>query len=222
MLCQLHQVLDEPTLEKADALSAKLSYADGSASAGFRARRVKHNEQSCNSATRRALEDLVLDALEAHRTFQRAALPLIIHPPLISRYTPGMHYGPHIDDAVMGRGNPLRSDIAVTVFLSAPECYEGGELVLATPFGETRVKLPRGDAVLYPANTVHEVTPVSNGERDVAVTWVQSQVRDASRREVLWDLYQVASTLHRQTPNEMETTLAFKTYSNLLRMWAET
>jgi PKHD-type hydroxylase len=222
MLCHMQGVLDADALEKANGLLAEISFKDGAASAGFRARRVKRNEQSAANSQQRALQDLVLDSLESHDRFQRAALPLILRAPLISRYQPGMHYGPHVDDAVMGRGDPVRTDVSVTVFLSEPEDYDGGELVLASPFGETRVKLPRGDAVIYPSNTVHEVAPVTRGERVAAVTWVQSKVRDASQREILWDLYQVANALHRQAPDGAETTLAFKSYSNLLRMWAET
>ena len=125
-------------------------------------------------------------------------------------------------DAVMGGGDPVRTDIAVTVFLSEPDDYDGGELMMASPFGETSVKLPRGDAVMYPANTIHRVAPVTRGERLAAVTWVQSQVRDAGRREILWDMYQVARAMHRRAPDSNETTLAFKSYSNVLRLWAET
>ena len=222
MLNHLHQVLDQAALSKVDALLAEMDFEDGASSAGFRARRVKQNLQSSANSQQRALQDLVLDALDCHERFQRATLPLILRAPLISRYCIGMHYGAHVDDAVMGQHDPVRTDIAVTVFLSAPEDYDGGELVLASPFGETRIKLPRGDAVAYPANTVHQVAPVTRGERVAAVTWVQSKVRDASRREVLSDLYQVANALHRKAADDIETTLAFKSYSNLLRMWAET
>ena len=183
---------------------------------------MKHNEQSIANAEHQQLQELVLDALDRHERFQRAALPLIVRAPLISRYQQGMEYGVHVDDAVMGgSSDPVRADISATVFLSDPKDYDGGELVLSSPFGETRVKLPRGDAVIYPANTLHRVAKVTRGERVAAVIWIQSRVRDAGRREILWDLHQVADAMHRGAPHAGETTLAFKTYSNLLRMWAE-
>jgi len=222
MLCHLSEVLDSEALASVDGLLAEACFEEGVSTAGFRARRVKRNEQAAASAVQRGVEERVLDALETHEVFKRAALPLILRSPLVSRYREGMSYGDHVDDAVMGEGDPVRTDIAVTIFLSAPGDYDGGELMLTSPFGETCIKLSRGDAVMYPANTVHRVAPVTRGERVAAVTWVQSQVRDAGRREILWDLHRVACAMHDHQPDAMETTLAFKTYSNLLRTWAET
>ncbi|MCB1744932.1 MAG: hypothetical protein KDK91_31490, partial [Gammaproteobacteria bacterium] len=147
MLCTLRGVLDADALRSVDELVGEADFTDGATTAGFRARRVKRNEQASRSDAREAVIDRVLGALEAHPVFQVSALPRFIAPPLLSRYGPGMYYGAHVDDALMGADEVIRTDIAVTVFLSEPTSYVGGELVVASPYGETRVKLPRGDAV---------------------------------------------------------------------------
>ena len=140
---------------------------------------------------------------------------------MISRYQGGMNYGFHVDDALMA-GNPrLRSDISITVFLNDPGDYEGGELIIASPFGEQEVKLPAGAAVVYPSATLHQVAPVTSGARLAAVTWARSYVRDAAQREMLADLLAVQRKIAEVAPDAPETDLAFKTHSNLLRMWSE-
>ncbi len=133
-----------------------------------------------------------------------------------------MHYGPHIDDPVMG---PLqgryRADVAVTVFLSAPSEYTGGELAINTQFGDQQVKLAAGSAVAYPASSLHQVLPVSSGERVVCALWVQSLVRDPAQREVLYELDQARNALKIATPAASVTTAVDRSYMNLLRMWSE-
>jgi PKHD-type hydroxylase len=132
-----------------------------------------------------------------------------------------MSYGAHVDDALMGASPRIRSDLAITVFLSAQDSYEGGELMVGTSIGHIAVKLPRGDGVVYPASTIHSVNPVTRGERLAAVTWVQSHVRDPMQRELLADLDLLKKSLNEIKPDDEKTELAFKLYSNLLRMWAD-
>jgi PKHD-type hydroxylase len=154
--------------------------------------------------------------------YRNGALPLRAATPTYARYAPGMAYGEHLDDPIMGaEGLPYRSDVAVTLFLTAPEDYDGGELVVRLPFGEQRVKLPAGDAVLYPAGSIHRVSPVTRGERLVAVTWVQSVVRDPARRELLYGLNAAREALLARAPRAEETAQVNAAYLNLVRMWSE-
>ena len=154
--------------------------------------------------------------------FQEFAVPQVIRNPLISRYKPGMQYGLHVDNALMGTGSKVRSDLSCTVFLNEPEDYEGGELTIRTHWGEQEIKLRAGEAVVYPSSSLHRVNSVTSGERIAAVTWIQSHVRSGEQREVLYDLKQIVKKLAKAAPDDPETDLAFKTYSNLLRMWSET
>lgn len=199
-------------------------FVDGKESAGIRAKRVKHNEQiSKTDQTRRKLQEMVVAALFRSPDFRRAAVPHRIRPPLISRYKPGMSYGLHVDDALMGPVEARdRSDVSVTVFISEPADYQGGELVIHTPYGQQAIKLPAGHAVAYPSNSLHEVTEVTGGERLVSVTWVQSYIRDEKQREALSDLAVIRNRLNGLAPNAPETDLAFRLHANLTRMWAET
>jgi len=162
-----------------------------------------------------------LDALRRSREFQNVALPKSIQRPLFSRYTVGMDYGLHVDDALMGREIKARSDLSVTVFLSNPDDYDGGELEMASPYGPQEGKLPAGSAVVYPSSTLHRVKPVTAGERLAAVTWVQSFIADPARREVLYEMDKVRRRLSELDPDGEVTDLAFKTYANLLRMWSD-
>ncbi len=222
MLTCIPEVLKAQELERIDELLARANYQDGKRSAGYRAKRVKNNLQlERDDPNRQEINTIVLEALTRNRLFQRIAIPRSIRPPLISRYEPGMAYGAHVDDALMGGASRVRTDLAVTVFLSDRDQYEGGELMVGTSLGALAVKLPRGDAVVYPASTIHRVNPVSAGERLAAVTWVQSHVRDPLQRELLSDLDLLKQSLDRTNPADETTDLAFKVYSNLLRMWAE-
>ncbi len=164
----------------------------------------------------------MLAALKRSQTFQRATLPRTIRPPLISRYRAGMNYGLHVDNAMMGRGVKERSDISVTVFLSDPGDYDGGELVIDEVHEAREIKLPAGAAVVYPSGCLHRVAPVARGARLAAVTWVESHVRDPMRREVLHDLDLVRRRLMKDAVDWDETDLAYKVYANLLRLWADT
>ena len=224
MLMCIPDILDWPTLKKIRAEIEESEFEDGRRTAGRYARRVKHNLQlKRESEQAKRIKATIVRALRRNPTFNRVTIPRSIRPPLISCYREGMNYGPHVDDALMGRAaDKARSDVSVTVALNSPEDYDGGELVIHGSFGEQEVKLPAGSAVIYPSSAVHRVAPVSRGERLAAVTWVQSYVRDPEMREILYDLYQVREMLAKADPEGEETALAGKTYTNLLRMWSET
>ncbi len=222
MLICLPDILDWTEIKTIRAAVAESKFQDGKKTAGYRAKRVKHNLQMDRASEHaRKVKAIILTGLRRNPTFQRVALPKAIRPPLISRYHEGMDYGLHVDDALMGSGPKERTDISVTVFLSDPADYDGGETVMHSPFGEQEVKLPAGAAVVYPSSTLHRVAPVTRGERLAAVTWLQSYVRDPAKREILYDVYQMREKLAEQHPDDQEADLAFKTYANLLRMWSE-
>ncbi|QKT04611.1 Fe2+-dependent dioxygenase [Ectothiorhodospiraceae bacterium 2226] len=223
MLVTIPEVLDAARLARVQELLRGADFVDGRLSAGSAARRVKQNEElASDRRTLEPLNNLVMGALVQHPLYQSAVLPLRVAAPFYARYQPGMTYGDHIDDPVMGPvGQRYRSDVAITVFLNAPEEYEGGELLIHTSFGAQRVKLPAGHAVTYPASSLHQVTPVVRGTRLVAVTWAQSMIRDPARREVLFGLSQARDTLLHERPEAEETKRVDIAYGNLVRMWAD-
>lgn len=224
MIVCIPNVLDRKALRDIRAIVDKADFVDGRSTAQGRAKRVKANEQISKKTEdgTRGLDGIIIGALRANTEFQRVALPRTIRNPLISRYKPGMQYGLHVDNALMGSGAKERSDLSVTVFLNGPEEYEGGELTIRTHWGEQEIKLPAGEAVLYPSSSLHRVNSVTAGERIAAVTWVQSYVRSAEQREVLYDLKLIVKKLSKIAPDEEETDLAYKSYANLLRMWSDT
>lgn len=223
MILCIADVLSSEALTRIRETLAATAFRDGRETAGWHARTVKRNEQA--DARRdevQAIRGEVDEAIASSTLFQMAARPRRTKPVLFSRYEPGMDYGAHVDDAVMGAGGEaIRTDIAFTLFLSEPESYDGGELVTDTTAGEQHYKLPAGSMVIYPASTLHWVAPLSRGERLAAVGWCQSQVRDPGQREVLFDL----DTTRRRIFNEQGKTADFdavsKSVANLLRMWAE-
>ncbi|MDH3640283.1 MAG: Fe2+-dependent dioxygenase [Gammaproteobacteria bacterium] len=222
MLVRLHGVLSEAELCEVGELLAEAPFLDGKLSAGRLARGAKNNlEVARNAPVLEPLNRIVMNALVKHPVYQSAALPRHVATPFYVRYTQGMGYGDHVDDPIMGVGGAYRSDIALTLFLSAPFDYDGGELTIQTAFGAQTCKLPAGDAVLYPASSVHRVNPVTHGKRLVAVTWVQSRVREPDRRELLYEIYQARNALMQKTPDAEETRRIDHAYVNLVRMWAE-
>jgi len=223
MLLPVPGVLKPDELALARAWLAEAPFVDGRLSAGLAARRVKSNQELDSGAPDlERLNRLVMGNLVRHPVYRSGALPLHVGSPLYARYRPGMTYGDHLDDPIMGTdGVMYRSDVAVTVFLNAPEEYDGGELVIRTSAGEQAVKLPAGDAVLYPAGSIHHVNPVTRGERLVAVTWVQSLVRDAARRELLYGLNAAREKLLQSAPEAEETAQVNAAYLNLIRMWSD-
>jgi PKHD-type hydroxylase len=223
MLLTIPAVLSAEQLRHVQELLATAPFVNGKLSAGKQAARVKHNLELASSADKLAaqLNTIVMGSLVQHPVYQYAALPLRVAAPYYARYSPGMQYGRHIDDPIMGTGDHYRSDISISIFLNAPDTYQGGELVIHTAFGKQHIKLPAGDAVMYPASSLHEVSPITDGERLVAVTWVQSLVRDPAQRELLYELYQARETLLRDRPDAAETAQVSNAYVNLLRMWSE-
>jgi len=224
MIVCISDVLTAEEIKKLREEAALLPFVPGVETAGGRARRVKNNEQVSQKADeRKALHEIVVTALTRNKEFNRAALPKRVRPPLISRYREGMAYGKHVDNALMGpKAARERSDVSITVFISDIDEYDGGELVIHSPFGVQEVKLPSGSVVVYPSSSLHEVTEVTRGERLVAVTWAQSYVRDDRQREILAHLGQVKDKMSEIAAEAAETDLVHHTYANLLRMWAET
>jgi PKHD-type hydroxylase len=215
MILCIDGVLDAAALAETVQALKRLRFADGAATAGWHARDVKRNLQAGGGeALRRALAARI----EAHELFRLAARPRRLSPLLISRYDVGMGYGPHVDDALMG---DLRTDLAFTLFLGAPEGYDGGELVLDSTAGEQAFKLAAGALVLYPATTLHRVEAVTRGTRFAAVGWAQSLVRDPARRELLFDLDTARRAMFEQDGKTAAFDLVSKSLANLLRQWAE-
>jgi PKHD-type hydroxylase len=224
MILQLMQLLPAPLVQALRARLGQLAFTAGTESAQGMPIQHKQNRQlPRNSPEERELGGLILQALAGSPAFFNAALPRQIVPPIFARYEPGMHYGLHTDNSLMpapqGR---VRSDIAMTIFLSEPVEYEGGELHVNTGGGEWRAKLPAGSAVLYPAHTLHQVLPVTAGTRLVAVTWIESMVADTARREVLWDVYQLGLRLQSGVATDAEQRALTNHYHRLIRMWART
>ena len=225
MIVCIPDVLTPEEIKRVRAEAATMPFVPGTETAGGRARRVKNNEQVSQKAEeRKVLHEIIITALLRNKEFNRTAFPRRIRPPLISRYRQGMAYGKHVDNALMGprAGVRDRSDISLTAFISDINEYDGGELVMYSPFGVQEVKLPSGSVVIYPSTTLHEVAEVTRGERLVAVTWIQSYVRNDHHREILSHLARVKEKMNVIAENEEETDLAHHAYANLLRMWAET
>lgn len=216
---QIIPVLDAAQTGRLLEALTKQPFVDGKATAQDNAQSVKNNLQAQRTDALAELERQVSSALYANGEFQAFAFPKRVRSPIFSRYEHGMNYGEHVDGSIMHEGNdPLRADLAVTVFLSPPDSYDGGELVISRTYGEEEIKLAAGEAVVYPASTVHRVAPVTRGVRTAAVTWVQSAVRDERMRALLFDLYLAMRKVEwRQDP----TLLLSKTYHNLLRISAE-
>lgn len=222
MILCIAQVLDAAGLAAVRQGLAAERFVDGPATAGWSARLVKATQHMADTPGAQALQARVMEALKANTVFANAVLPYRIARPNFLRYATGMSYGTHVDNALMGIGEErMRTDVAVTVFLSAPGDYDGGELVIETAGGEDSFKLESGSAVAYPANTLHRVNEVTRGTRDVAVTWVQSFVRNAEQREVLFDIERVRRTMFDRDGKTPEFDLLHKTASNLRRMWAD-
>jgi PKHD-type hydroxylase len=204
------------------------AWEDGRSTAGAASALVKRNEQlPPDSEVARQLGNRVLSALSASPRFISAAIPLRIFPPLFNRYAAadGHHFGLHVDNAVRGdhlTGLRIRTDLSVTLFLAEPEEYDGGELVIEDLYGSHEVKLPAGDLVLYPASSLHLVTPVTRGARVASFFWLQSMVRDAHARSLIFDLdTAIQALVERLGRDDPETVKLTGIYHNLIRHWAE-
>ena len=221
MLLQIPDVLTAGELDTLRAELGRAGYEDGAATAGPVARELKRNLQVPQaSESARKCGAVVLDALRRNQTFYSAALPHRLHGPLFNRYDPGMRYGDHVDNAVMGAS--VRSDLAATLFLSAPDEYQGGELTVLDTFGAHKIKLPAGSMILYAGSSIHHVEPVTSGRRLAAVLWIQSMVREPTHRLSLFELDISLGALRHKVPNAPELATLTALYHNLLRMWADT
>lgn len=222
MLLTFENMLTAEELAQLDEDVRPEDFEDGGKTAGWHARLVKNNTQmtAVNERTERAIKT-VRQAIERHGDFTRAVRPRAIRPILMSRYTEGHNYGSHVDDPFMGRPNAIRTDLAMTLFLSDAASYEGGALLLESTFGQQRIKLERGSMVVYPATTLHQVEAVSTGVRLAAVAWAQSVIRDPVHREMIWDLDNARREMFEKDGKTPAFDLISKTHANLLRLWAE-
>ncbi|MEI9849763.1 MAG: Fe2+-dependent dioxygenase [Sphingomonas sp.] len=223
-MLHIPRLLDAGRCRLVRDILAEADWIDGRATAGHLSHRVKDNSQLREGDPAAvAAGRLVLEALEANPLFISAALPARIVPPLFNRYRQGQTYGPHIDGAIrpVGDAGRVRTDLAATLFLAAPEEYGGGELCVRDASGEHGIKLPAGDMILYPASSIHYVAPVTGGERIAAFFWIQSIVRDTIRRTMLHELDEAIQAATAAL-GEHDCLLALTAhYHNLLRQWAD-
>jgi PKHD-type hydroxylase len=226
MPLHIPHVLDATQLGQCRQALESAEWIDGRDTAGYLSSRVKNNVQLPEThPVARKLGAVILDALDANPLFVSAALPLKVVPPLFNRYSAGQAYGGHIDGAVRpvaGTPHRVRTDLSATLFLTSPEAYDGGELVIQDRLGHRHIKLAAGDMVLYPGTSVHHVTPVTRGTRLAAFFWIQSMVREQSKREILFELDTALQQLGRDTPGHQSLVSLAGCYHNLLRLWTDT
>jgi PKHD-type hydroxylase len=228
MLICIPDVLSKDDVADFRRIMDASAWEDGRSTAGAQSAMVKRNEQlPPDSEVARMLGNRVLSALTASPKFISAAIPLQIFPPLFNRYVAsgGHHFGLHVDNAVRGdrlTGLRIRTDLSVTLFLSEPDEYDGGELVVEDLYGSHEIKLAAGDLVLYPASSLHLVTPVTRGMRVASFFWLQSMVRDAHARSLIFDLdTAIQALVERLGRDDPETVKLTGIYHNLIRYWAE-
>ena len=230
MLLAIEKVLTKEQVAEARRQLLAAEWVDGRVTAGYMAQEVKRNAQIAEgSPAHQAVGALVLAGLARSPRFLSAALPLRVFPPMFNSYAGGQTFGTHVDTAIRQEartGQRIRTDLSATLFLTEPDDYDGGDLVVEDSYGEHRVKLPAGDVVLYPATSLHRVEPVTRGARVSSFFWIQSMIRDAGQRTMLFDL---DTAIQRLAASEAAGTPAVKSssvqltgvYHNLLRQWAE-
>ena len=225
MLVHLPKVLTGARVARCRELMDRAPWVDGRVTAGHQSARAKDNLQIPEDAPEaREMGQTIVRALEQSALFVSAALPFRVFPPLFNRYEPGMAFGAHVDNAVRQiAGTPLRvrTDLSATLFLSALEEYDGGELVVEDTYGAHAVKLPAGDMVLYPATSLHRVNPVTRGARLASFFWIQSMVRDDGERTLLFDLDVAINRVNQAAPDHEGVVALTSCYHNLLRRWAD-
>lgn len=226
MLICVPGVLAKDDVAEFRRIMDEAEWEDGRSTAGAQSALVKKNEQLPPAGeTARRLGDHVIKALTASPLFMSAAIPLRIFPPLFNRYGVGHKFGTHVDNAVRGdhlTGMRIRTDLSVTLFLSEPDEYDGGELVVEDLYGSHEVKLPAGDLVLYPATSLHMVTPITRGVRVGSFFWLQSMIRDAQARSLIFDLDNTIQSLsERMGTDDQDSVRLTGIYHNLIRYWAE-
>lgn len=226
MLLQVPGVLNAVQVQQCRQLLADAEWVDGSSTAGTQSAQVKNNRQLPEqSPVTQRLQHIVLEALLHSALFYTAALPKKIFPPLFNCYSGTTNsFGNHADNAMrthVATGYRVRSDLSATLFLSEPDEYEGGELVIEDTFGEQRIKLPAGDLILYTSSTIHRVEPVTRGARIASFMWLESMVRDNAQRRLLYDL-DLAIMDVRQDQGDCDSSVKLTAcYHNLLRLWAD-
>lgn len=225
MLIHIPEILSKQQVADFRARLQRADWVDGKATVGVQGAQVKKNRQlPVDSVVARELGEIILKALYANPVFMAAALPLRIVPPLFNAYAGGEHYGFHVDGAIRllpGSHLSLRTDVSSTLFLSEPDEYDGGELIVQDTYGSHEVKLPAGDLILYPSTSLHQVEPVIRGERVCSFFWAQSMVRDDWQRNLLYELDCNIQSLRLKLGDSEEIVALTGHYHNLLRQWAQ-
>lgn len=225
MLITIPNILTAEELGLAQSLLDSADWVDGKVTAGYQAQPVKENLQLPEGHPAAVkLGEIILAALARSSLFMSAALPLKVFPPMFNRYTGGGHFGTHVDTAIRAfssTGQRIRTDVSATLFLTPPHKYDGGELLVEDTYGLHNVKLPAGQLVLYPATSLHRVTPVTRGARVSSVFWIQSMIRTDGDRTLLYDLDTAIQRLAKEAPGNPTGVQLTGVYHNLLRRWAE-
>jgi PKHD-type hydroxylase len=225
MLLLIPDLLTAEQVLKARRTFEAAEWVDGRVTAGHQSARAKHNTQLPEgSPAARDLGGMILAALEQSPLFISAALPARVFPPLFNRYEGGQSFGTHVDNAIRqvgGGPHRIRTDLSATLFFTAPDEYDGGELMVEDTYGAHDVKLPAGHLILYPSTSLHHVRPVTRGARIASFFWVQSMVRDDGERTLLFDLDLAIQRLHGEQPDSAAAVQLTGVYHNLLRRWAD-
>jgi PKHD-type hydroxylase len=225
VLLNIPGILKPQEVQEARRLLDEAEWNDGKLTAGHQSALAKDNMQLAEThPIARKLGDMILAALEQSSLFMSAALPLKVFPPLFNRYQAGQSFGTHVDNAirqVTGTPYRVRTDLSATLFISAPDEYEGGELIIEDTYGVQKVKLPEGHMILYPASSLHHVTPVTRGTRTASFFWIQSMVQDDGERTLLFDLDMAIQRVAEKLPEQNVTVQLTSIYHNLLRRYAQ-
>jgi len=224
MMIHVPNVLTPEQVARCREVMTKAAWVDGNITAGHQSRKVKYNLQLPeDSPEARELGDMVLQALARNPLFVSAVLPKQVIPPLFNRYDAGMVFGSHVDNAIREHftGIRIRTDVSSTLFISEPEDYDGGELIVEDTYGSHAVKLPAGDMIVYPGTSLHNVTPITRGSRIASFFWTQSLIRDDAKRALLFDMDMAIMKINRDHPEHESTVELTSIYHNLLRQWAE-
>jgi PKHD-type hydroxylase len=225
VLLTIPDVLTPNQIEEARRIFRDADWIDGRVTAGYQSARTKDNQQLPEDHPgARRLGAMILEALGHNALFISAALPAHVFPPLFNRYESGQAFGSHVDNAirqVTATGHRIRTDLSATLFFSAPDAYDGGELIIEDTYGVHSVKLPAGHMLLYPSTSLHHVRPVTRGARIASFFWIQSMVRDDGERTLLFDLDTAIQRINHDTPDHAAAVQLMGIYHNLVRRWAE-
>lgn len=225
MLLHIENILTPQEASDYRSALEAAEWVDGRVTAGYQSAMTKHNLQLPEAhPLARELSTRIVSALERNPLFMGAALPLKVFPPLFNRYEPGQSFGSHVDNAIRqvhATGDRVRTDLSATLFLTNPEDYDGGELMIEDTYGTQSVKLPAGHMVLYPGTSIHHVRPITRGARISSFFWIQSMVREDAQRTILFDLDVAIQRLSVEAPGHPSAVQLTGVYHNLIRMWAD-